>query len=138
MVYFRVPFLSSEHFWSMDQSYTLAIVSSSISLFSTLVMILLYMSFSKLRESSRGYLLMINICDFCCSLCFLLSAIETSLIREDIERMIEVIFGWSTHFQGFLIQFFYLASFCWTACYSIYLCAIDDEIIVQIGIGSVP
>ena len=54
---------------------------------------------------------MINICDFISSLCFLLSAFDFHFCYSEIFNII----------LGYFIQFFYLSSFCWTACYAIYL-----------------
>ncbi|KAK8809237.1 hypothetical protein WA171_000821 [Blastocystis sp. BT1] len=74
-------------------------------------MIILYVCFSNLRKSSRGYFLMINICDFVTSACFFLSSFHNRVLDSFVVRQIE----------GFCIQFFYLSSFFWTACYSFHL-----------------
>ena len=73
-----------------DTEALLTAVSSSVSLLSTLTMIILYICFSNLRQSSRGYLLMINICDFVTSSCFFLSSFHNWILDSFIIRQIEV------------------------------------------------
>ena len=92
-------------------SNTIVAVSSSLSLVTTGLMIILYLSRSKLRQASRGYLVMINVCDFVSSLCFLFSSLKMPFSDNAIIQRIE----------GYSIQFFYLASFCWAACYSLHV-----------------
>ncbi|KAK8825510.1 hypothetical protein WA577_000683 [Blastocystis sp. JDR] len=92
-------------------SATMVCVSSSISLVFSLTMIVFYVSFKNLRKGSRGYLVMINVCDFACSLSFLLSSLDVPVFQCPLARLIE----------GFVIQFFYTASYCWCCCYAIHL-----------------
>lgn len=65
-------------------------ISSSLSLLFSGLMIILYVSRSKLRQASRGYLVMINVCDFVTSICFLCSSLEVSVLNAAIIRKIEV------------------------------------------------
>lgn len=65
-------------------------ISSSLSLLFSGLMIILYLSRSKLRQASRGYLVMINVCDFVASICFFCSSFDLSLLRVDLIRKIEV------------------------------------------------
>ena len=69
---------------------TMTCVSSSISLAFSLTMIIFYFSFKNLRKGSRGYLVMINICDFSCSLSFLFSSIDIPFFQSFLARLIEV------------------------------------------------
>ena len=71
-------------------SHTIVAVSSSLSLVTTGLMIILYLSRSKLRQASRGYLVMINLCDFVSSLCFLFSSLKTPFSGNAIVQRIEV------------------------------------------------
>lgn len=73
-----------------DPEALLATISSSVSLVSTLTMIILYICFSNLRKSSRGYFLMINICDFVASACFFVSSFDNRILDSFIVRQIEV------------------------------------------------
>ena len=76
--------------FTMDNNEIFVVVSSSISFLSTLVMIVFYITFPNLRKSSRDYLLMINLCDFLCSICFLLSGLDISFIGIDIDMTVKV------------------------------------------------
>lgn len=67
------------------------LVSSSLSLVFSLAMILLYCSNKNLRKGARGYLLMINICDFGSALFFFLSALDVPYVNSRIVRIIEVV-----------------------------------------------
>ena len=71
-------------------SNTIVAVSSSLSLVTTGLMIILYLSRSKLRQASRGYLVMINVCDFVSSLCFLFSSLKMPFSDNAIIQRIEV------------------------------------------------
>lgn len=71
-------------------SATMVCVSSSISLAFSLTMIVFYVSFKNLRKGSRGYLFMINVCDFACSLSFLLSSLDVPVFQCPLARLIEV------------------------------------------------
>lgn len=71
-------------------SATMVCVSSSISLVFSLTMIVFYVSFKNLRKGSRGYLFMINVCDFACSLSFLLSSLDVPVFQCPLARLIEV------------------------------------------------
>lgn len=78
------------HIGHLENNELLTVVSSSMSFFATLIMIAFYLAFQKLRKSSRDYLLMINICDCVCAVCFLFSGLDISLFNNELDMIIKV------------------------------------------------
>lgn len=105
----------------LESNELFVVVSSSISFLSTLIMIVFYIAFPNLRKSSRDYLLIINLCDFLCSICFLLSGLDISFISIDMDMTVKVNSRKELNGQGYIIQFCYLSSFCWTTSYAVHL-----------------
>ena len=112
--------MKGKHQWNTQR--LILVVSSTLSLFGSLMIILSFYLFPEIRFPSRKIIMMISICDFMTSLAFLISGFDQGGGLDDGAADGK---PWQPtamcYVQGYLLTFSYLASFLWTACFAYHL-----------------
>ena len=92
-------------------------IGGTLSVLGSIFFIVSYCLFRRSRTFSRRLLLYLTIADLMASVGWLLSGFEKILHAKHPGALCVI--------QGYLLQFFYLASFLWTSCFAWHLFQID-------------
>ena len=89
-------------------------IGGALSVLGSLFIIISYCLFRRSRKFSRRILLYLTVADLGASLGWLLSGVESKIHLPTSPTNVCIV-------QGYLLQFFYLSSFIWTACFAWHL-----------------
>jgi hypothetical protein len=96
-------------------------VTSSLSLLGSFFIIASWFVFKEIRFLSRKLIVYISLCDFMSSAAFLISTLSGDITQGGIGESLQGSPTTLCYVQGYLLDFFYLASFLWTGCFAYHL-----------------